>query len=110
MTLVEQRWCLNRTMRVNHNYQHNGYVPVAHISRVLPDYVTRIKKHEQLSAKKAIALGGIVSNLLRAPKALPHKEVLDSLKQFRRDFAGKKIHVFGIGGTATARHFRRQNC
>lgn len=101
MTLVEQRWCLNRTMRVNRNYQHNGYVPVAHISRVLPDYVTRIKRHEQLSAKKAIALGGIVPNLLRAPKALSHKAILDSLKRFRSDFAGKKIHVFGIGGTAT---------
>ncbi len=101
MTLVEQRWCLNRTMRVNRNYQHNGYVPVAHIGRVLRDYVTRIKGHEQLSAKKAIALGGIVPNLLRAPKALSHKEILDSLKQFRCDFAGKKIHVFGIGGTAT---------
>lgn len=101
MTLDEQRQCLNRTMRVNRNYQHNGYVPVAHISRVLPDYVTRIKGHEQLSVKKAIALGGIVPNLLRAPKALPHKEILDSLKQFRRDFSDKKIHVFGIGGTAT---------
>jgi 7-cyano-7-deazaguanine tRNA-ribosyltransferase len=101
MTIDEQRRCLNRTMRVNRNYQHNGYVPVAHISRVLRDYVLRIKGHEQLSAKKAIALGAIVPNLLRAPKALSHKEILDSLKQFRSDFAGKKIHVFGIGGTAT---------
>jgi 7-cyano-7-deazaguanine tRNA-ribosyltransferase len=101
MTIDEQRRCLNRTMRINRNYQHNGYVPVAHISRVLPDYITRIKGHEQLSAKKAIALGGIVPNLLRAPQALSYKEILDGLEQFRRDFAGKKIHVFGIGGTAT---------
>lgn len=101
MSLQEQRECLNRTMRVNRTYQHNGYVPVAHISRVLTDYVTRIKTHEQLSTKKAIALGAIVPNLLRAPKALTYREILDSLKQFRRDFAGKKIHVFGIGGTAT---------
>ena len=101
MTLDEQRRCLNRTMRVNRNYQHNGYVPVAHISRVLPDYVTRIKGNEQLSAKKALALGGIVPNLLRVPKALSHREILDGLKQFRRDFSDKKIHVFGIGGTAT---------
>lgn len=101
MTIEEQRNCLNRTMRINRNYHHNGYVPVAHISRVLRDYVTRIKAHEQLSAKRALALGGIVPNLLRAPKALSHIEILDSLKQFRKDFAGKKIHVFGIGGTAT---------
>jgi hypothetical protein len=101
MTLGEQRRCLNRTMRINRNYQHNGYVPVAHISRVLKDYVSRIKGHEHLSAKKAIALGGIVPNLLRAPKALTPKVILDSLKKFRGDFAGKKIHVFGIGGTAT---------
>jgi hypothetical protein len=101
MSLEEQRDCLNRTMRINRSYQHNGYVPVAHISRVLPDYVTRIKAHEQLSAKKSIALGAIVPNLLRAPKSLTYREILDSLKQFRCDFAGKKIHVFGIGGTAT---------
>src|SRR5262249_20642554 len=49
----------------------------------------------------AVALGGIVPNLLRAPKALSYKEILDSLKQFRKDFMGKKIHIFGIGGTAT---------
>jgi 7-cyano-7-deazaguanine tRNA-ribosyltransferase len=101
MSLEEQRECLNRTMRVNRTYRHDGYVPVAHISRVLPDYITRIKAHEQLSAKKAIALGAIVPNLLRAPNALTHREILDSLRQFRRDFTGKKIHVFGIGGIAT---------
>lgn len=72
MSLQEQRECLNRTMRVNRTYQHNGYVPVAHISRVLTDYVTRIKTHEQLFTKKAIALGAIVPNLLRTPKALTY--------------------------------------
>lgn len=101
MTLAEQRQCLNRTMHINRRYQHNGYVPVAHISYVLNDYVTRIKKHEQLSAKPAIALGGIVPNLLRAPKAMPYRHMLDALKKFRSDFADKQIHVFGIGGTAT---------
>jgi hypothetical protein len=101
MSLAEQRNCLTRTMRVNRNYQHNGYVPVAHISRLLNDYVARIKANEQLAAKPAVALGAIVPNLLRAPKALPYRLVLDSLRKFRRDFADKRIHVFGIGGTAT---------
>jgi hypothetical protein len=101
MTLAEQRQCLNRTMHINRRYQHNGYVPVAHISQVLNDYVTRIKNHAQLSAKPAIALGGIVPNLLRASKAMPYKTMLDALKKFRHDFADKQIHVFGIGGTAT---------
>ncbi len=101
MSLAEQRECLNRTMRVNRGYQHNGYVPVAHISRVLDDYVVRIKANTQLVAKPGIALGAIVPNLLRASKAMPYKQILDSLKKFRKDFVDKQIHVFGIGGTAT---------
>jgi len=104
MSLDEQRQCLNRTMRVNRDYQHNGYVPVAHIGRMLHEYVAKIKANAQLVAKPRIALGAIVPNLLRAPKALPYKHILDSLIQFRNDFADKKIHIFGIGGTATL-HF-----
>src|SRR2546423_314577 len=87
MSLVEQRLCLNRTMRVNRSFQHDGYVPVAHISRVLDEYVIRIKAHSRLAAKPHVALGAIVPNLLRASKAMPYKYVLDSLKEFRRDFA-----------------------
>jgi 7-cyano-7-deazaguanine tRNA-ribosyltransferase len=104
MSFVEQRQCLNRTMRINRNYQHNGYVPVAHIGPLLHEYVAKIKVNVQLSAKPRIALGAIVPNLLRAPKALPYRLILDSLKQFRNDFADKQIHIFGIGGTATI-HF-----
>lgn len=40
-------------------------------------------------------------NLLRAPKALPYREILTSLQQVRAAFAGKQIHIFGLGGTAT---------
>ncbi|RMF88446.1 MAG: hypothetical protein D6736_10490, partial [Nitrospinota bacterium] len=40
-------------------------------------------------------------NLLRAPKAMPYTEVLDSLQRVRQEFTRKQIHVFGIGGTAT---------
>jgi 7-cyano-7-deazaguanine tRNA-ribosyltransferase len=101
MLLAEQRLCLNRTMRVNRSFQHDGYVPVAHISHLLNEYVVRIKAHPRLAAKPHVALGAIVPNLLRASKAMPYKYVLDSLKNFRRDFSDKQIHVFGIGGTAT---------
>lgn len=101
MSLSEQRECLNRTMRINRSYRHDGYVPVAHISRVLDEYVVKIKANTQLAAKPRVALGAIVPNLLRASKAMPYKQILDSLKKFRRDFADKQLHVFGIGGTAT---------
>ena len=34
MTVAEQKRCFMRTMEVNLAYQHNGYVPVIHISLV----------------------------------------------------------------------------
>ena len=101
MTLSEQRLCLARTMRVNVNFQHDGFVPVIHISRVLKEYVSKLKANARLAAKPSIALGGIVPNLLRAPKSLTHSEILESLISIRREFADKSIHVFGIGGTST---------
>lgn len=101
MTMEEQRDCLNRTMRVNLAYQHDGYVPVIHISRLLEEYTIVVKGNERLSDKPTIALGGIVPNLMRAPKAMTYKEILGSLRHVREAFADKKIHVFGIGGTST---------
>jgi 7-cyano-7-deazaguanine tRNA-ribosyltransferase len=101
MTVEEQRECFDRTMQVNLAYQHDGYVPVIHISRLLEEYTIVIKAHERLSEKPTIALGGIVPNLLRAPKAMTHKEILGSLRHVRQAFTDKKIHVFGIGGTST---------
>src|SRR5436309_6904176 len=32
---------------------------------------------------------------------MPYKEILDTLNSVREEFAAKKLHVFGIGGTAT---------
>jgi 7-cyano-7-deazaguanine tRNA-ribosyltransferase len=101
MTQEQQRDCLRRTMAMNRAYHQDGYVPVIHISRFLKEYFVEIKTHDRLSQKPDIALGGIVPNLLRAPKAMPYTEVLDSLQQVKREFAGKQIHIFGIGGTAT---------
>lgn len=101
MTLRQQRSCLTRTMRVNVDFQHDGYVPVIHISRVLQEYVSHLKANKRLAAKPSLALGAIVPNLLRAPNALSHSEILECLISIRQEFAGKSIHVFGIGGTST---------
>ncbi len=70
MTIEEQRECFNRTMDVNFAYQYDGYVPVIHISQLLEEYTLILKAHERLSEKPIIALGGIVPNLMRVPKAM----------------------------------------
>jgi len=101
MSTEEQQTCFRRTMIVNRAYQRDGYVPVIHVSRFLGQYLTAVQGHERLSAKPAIAIGGLVPNLLRAPKAISYEEILASLKRVREAFADKEIHVFGVGGTAT---------
>ncbi len=101
MTFEEQRACFARTMASNLAYQHDGYTPVVHISPFLREYTVAVKEHTQLAAKPGIALGGIVPNLLRAPKAMPYQDILDSVVHVRQEFADKLFHVFGIGGTAT---------
>lgn len=101
MTVEEQRRCFTQTMEVNLAYQHDGYVPVIHISRFLREYTAAVQEQQDLSSKPAIALGGIVPNLLRAPKAISYEEILESLTYVRQAFADKDIHVFGVGGTAT---------
>jgi 7-cyano-7-deazaguanine tRNA-ribosyltransferase len=65
------------------------------------EYTARVAADERLSSKPWIALGAIVPNLLRKPKAMPYKDVLAGLLHVRKTFADKMIHVFGVGGTAT---------
>ena len=101
MSLKDQESCLHRTMDMNYDYEHDGFVPVIHISRVLDSYLYLIKQNEKISAKPMIALGGIVPNLLKAKRALSLGIVMENLIQVRQAFADKEIHVFGIGGTAT---------
>lgn len=101
MSLRQQQRCFDVTMKINVNYQHDGYVPVIHVCQLLTEYTARLLKHPKLSEKPRLALGGIVPNLLRAPKAIPFDEVLSSLRQVRTLFARKEVHVFGIGGTST---------
>jgi 7-cyano-7-deazaguanine tRNA-ribosyltransferase len=101
MTEKEQKTCFRRTMAVNRKYHYDGYVPVIHISRFLENYFTAVRRNKHLKTKTKIALGAIVPNLLRAPKALRHSDILKSLQRVRKVFQDKEIHIFGIGGTAT---------
>jgi 7-cyano-7-deazaguanine tRNA-ribosyltransferase len=101
MTPQKARGCFDKTMRVNLQYQHNGYVPVVHIGKHLMDYTTQVSADANLSKKPRIALGAIVPNLLRKPKAMPYADLLVGLRHVRQTFRDKLIHVFGVGGTAT---------
>ena len=101
MSDVKQLECLQKTMDVNQSYSHDGYVPILHISRHLNEYLRQFKANERLRSKPIFALGGIVPNLLRTPKAMSYKEILDSVRQVRATFADRELHLFGVGGTAT---------
>lgn len=96
-----QQRCLDQTMAVNIKYEHDGFVPVMHVSRVLKEYVKQFQEHPKLVAKTRLALGGIVPNLLRANRAIPYAEILSALGDVRSGFKEKTLHVFGMGGTAT---------
>jgi 7-cyano-7-deazaguanine tRNA-ribosyltransferase len=72
-----------------------------HISRVINKYISELKDNEKLIAKPRLAIGGIVPNLLRAPKAIPYMRILHKLIKIRREFNDKEIHIFGIGGIST---------
>lgn len=101
MSSEDQRACLSRTMAVNLRYQRDGYVPVIHVGALIEDYITAFLADERLAAKPALGLGGIVPNLLRAPKALPYQDVLQGLRRIRGVFPDRHLHLFGVGGTAT---------
>lgn len=111
MTPAQKSTCFRNTMRVNRrsNVQphatddcgSHAFVPVVHVGEMLPNYLRAIKRDPILRAAPALGVGGIVPNLLRAPKARPYAEVLNSLRLVRRTFPEKKLHIFGVGGTAT---------
>jgi hypothetical protein len=101
MSNAKQRKCMDDTMAANRAYNHDGYVPVIHICRILDEYVRAVKRSPKLAAKDRIALGAMVPNLLRASKAVSYDTVLQCLFDVRTKFHDKDMHVFGIGGTAT---------
>lgn len=96
-----QLLCLRRTMEMNLAFAYDGFVPVMHVSRHLATYIDGFTQSKQLAQKDRVALGGIVPNLLRKPSAMPYADVLKSLLRVRHVLAGKHLHVFGLGGTAT---------
>lgn len=101
LSVAEQYECFSRTMAANLAYAQDSHTPVIHISNYLHAYTTAVLSNLELAGKSSIALGGIVPNLLRKPNAMSHQDVLDALLHVREEFAGKQLHVFGIGGTAT---------
>lgn len=101
MTEEDQRECFDRTMAANRAYPDPQYASVIHISKYLREYTAAILSNPELAAKHALALGGIVPNLLRKPKAMPYQDILDALVHVREEFTGKALHIFGVGGTAT---------
>lgn len=97
----EQIECLQRTMAVNREYSSDGYVPILHISRYLDMYLSQFEESYQLRCNPIYAIGGIVPNLLRAPKSMSSEEILHKVRQVRATFANRELHLFGVGGTAT---------
>ncbi len=101
MSTQKQRGFYQRTMKMNEAYRHDGYVPILHVGRYLENYLESIKQNPQLGQKKEFGLGGLVPNLLRSPNAPAHDEIIESIMNVRKKLAGKRIHVFGIGGVST---------
>jgi hypothetical protein len=101
MSPQRQRGCFDRTMRTNREYRRDGYVPVIHAGKHLADYVRAVADDPHLSQKKRLAVGGLVPHLLRKPKARPYAETLAGLRSVRRTFHRQRLHLFGVGGTAT---------
>ncbi len=101
MSDAEQLDCLRKTMAVNQDYRYDGFVPVIHVSRHLDEYLQQLQADEQLWTKPFVALGGIVPNLLRMPKAMTYSDILNKVRLVRTELSDKQMHVFGIGGTAT---------
>jgi queuine/archaeosine tRNA-ribosyltransferase len=88
-------------MAMNRRFSNGDHVPVIHISSLIDEYLAALLGDACLGAKPSIALGGVVPNLLRSPKARPYQEILASVIQARRALSGKRLHLFGVGGTAT---------
>ena len=101
MSPAERRACFEATMADNRRYRHNGCASVLHVGPLLGEYARSLRRSASQRAKRHVALGGMVPNLLRAGQAMPYADVIRDLRATRRAFAGQELHVFGIGGTAT---------
>ena len=100
MSQAEQYQCFKKTMYYNDKYGSDGCVPVVHAGVKLEQYLKAFAVHDYWSQKEMLALGGLVPQLLQTKGTGPKTQVVDSILTVRKQFRGK-IHVFGIGGTAT---------
>lgn len=101
MSSAERRDCFEGTMAGNRLYAASGASPVVHVGDLLKEYTKALLADPVLSTSPSVALGGMVPNLLRAPKARPYDEILAAIRHTRKAFANKLLHVFGMGGTST---------
>ncbi len=101
MNYYRQNQCLEKTMVVNQEFSYDGYVPILHVGRCINKYIRLFNEDEKLQEKPIYAIGGIVPNLLRAPKAMSYQKILNKVYKVRETFADKKLHLFGVGGTST---------
>lgn len=101
MSPKERRACFKHTMDGNRLYAASGASPVVHVSDLLEKYTKAVLADPILRCAPSVALGGMVPNLLRAPKARPYAEILDAIRHTRLAFKDKSLHVFGMGGTST---------
>ncbi len=101
MTAAVIEDCIQRTMRMNRSSQSLDSVPVIHICSMTESYLELLSQEPRLLGKRKLALGGIVPNLLRAPKALPYPQILNTLWTVRTTLLEHQLHLFGVGGTST---------
>lgn len=101
MSDARQNQCFSATMHVNQVHHHDGYVPVIHAGAKLEKYLHAIRVGRAVRKKADLAIGGMVPNLLRTSKAQSYDRVLECLTSVFAEFPDKRIHVFGMGGTAT---------
>lgn len=101
MPPAAQRACVARTLAQNQAHAGDGSVPVIHVGALMDVYLDAFRACPALLAQPAVGVGGIVPNLLRAPKALPYREVLAGVRRARAVLRRQALHLFGVGGTAT---------
>lgn len=105
MEAEHQRASLTATMEQNMLYAtaEYGCVPVVHVSTLLREYIQSLFSKDRYWSTSHLAIGGIVPNLLRAPKARPYHDIFSDLALVRRTFPppATQLHLFGVGGTAT---------
>ena len=90
MTPQKRRGCFDKTMRVNLQYQGDGYVPVIHIGHHLLQYTACLAASAALFEEAVHRqLGAIVPNLLRKLDAMAYSDILASRVPCSGKFRGQ---------------------